>query len=681
MSAGGAATLAMKTSIRLPSNGMGPGEAAASPRCPSGGVSAARAAASPVRSVAGRWDDERDRCGGVPAAGADAACVRQSLERLRLDMEAVFDKHRELWRQYPDASSGPRAAVAESADRVPDQVLHHHHHPISPKKVRFRDTGRTVVEHISSNRSAKSDEGMTRIRKLQTERNLFLTQEDKNWMHTLVTSSHKSWISRCSMWLPGSRIGTFSSVRKTTDFVSKLVRHPGYQLARGMMMLLDAVLVVWEMQYAAQRATSSIHNSLGGIEDATILSAFMDISCVMFVTDLLLGFTAGLLDPTISTGHGWQDFHVVVVIAQLLQTIGQHSHQHQRSYSQFRVVLAMLSTLRLARLLSLVLVTDVIRQHPFFRELRIMIHSLTGAVKGFLWSSLLIFTILLIFGTVLSEGTLAFLVQSGGEDSSAGLQARFGSLFLAVLTLFQAVSGGVDWHEVWQILDALGWGYRGVFLLYIGFSFLTLLNVVTAVLIEGTLMRCTTDRGLVVQSELMAKRDFLQAMRKVFRELDVDEDGDITVEELRGRMKEPEIGAYFSQLGVDSDQVGKLFLLLDRDKSGTLDPEEFMFGCLKLRGAAKNLDVAVLHQEVQWIHETLEIVVANLKPAGLRNANARPVGRFPHCGAETSIELSPFSPLNIRPSSPTSDGAAGARQTPAWMMDDFDHCYTVGSSD
>merc|ERR1712228_370474 len=139
---------------------------------------------------------------------------------------------------------------------------------------------------------------------------------------------------------------------------------------------------------------------------------------------------------------------------------------------------------------------------------------------------------------------------------------------------------------------------------------------------------------------------FLHSMRKVFQELDVDEDGGITVEELRGRMQEPEIGAYFSQLGVDSDQVGKLFLLLDRDESGTLDPEEFIFGCLKLRGAAKNLDVAVLHQEVQWIHETLEIVVANLKPGGLRNAEGMHARRFSHLGAEV---VSGLSSTNISP--------------------------------
>jgi hypothetical protein len=458
------------------------------------------------------------------------------------------------------------------------------------------------------------------MKKMKNARNTFLTdrEDDRGWMHKLSPTRQSSWKVRVgrltrafTQQLPGS-----NRFRSTTECVSRLVRRPDYELARAMMMILDAVLVVWEMQSAAERATSSMHKGMGGIDDPVMFTVLLNISCGLFVTDLLLRFVAGKFDPNLSSGIGWELFHVVVVMAQLLQTIGQLSHQHQRSHSQFRVGLAMFSTLRLARLLTLVLVTDVIRQHPFFRELRVMIHSLTGAVKGLLWSGLLIFTILLIFGSVLSEGALAFQVQNGVEDgftgSSVPLQERFGSLFLAVLTLFEAMSGGVDWHEVWQTLDVLGWGYRAVFLLYISFSLLTLLNAVTAVFIESTMIRCTSDRSLVVQSELMAKRSFLHTMKKVFRELDVDEDGGITVDELRRRMQDPEIGAYFSQLGVDADHVGKLFLLLDRDLSGTLDPEEFMFGCLKLRGAAKNLDVAVLRQEVQWIQETLEVVVKKL---------------------------------------------------------------------
>jgi len=390
------------------------------------------------------------------------------------------------------------------------------------------------------------------------------------------------------------------------------------------MMILDAVLVVCEMQDAANRASSSFHSSPGGISDRLVFTVLLDVSCGLFLFDLCLRFLAGRFDPSAGVGLGWQTFHVVVVIAQLLQAIGQHSHRHQRSHSQYRVVLTMLSTLRLVRVLSLVILTDVIRQHRSFRELRIMVLSLTGAMKSLVWSSLLVFMILLIFGTVLSEGALAFLTQHGPpagevpEEQAAPLRARFGSLFDAVLTLFQVISGGVDWEVLWQSLGTLGWEFRGLLLLFIGFSLLSLLNVVTAVMFESTSLRCKADRGLAVQSELIETRDYLTAMRKVFDELDADNTGAVSQEQMRRRMKEPEIGAYFSQLGVDADQVGKLFLLLDRDQSGTLDLDEFMFGCLKLRGAAKNLDVAVLHQEVQWIHDTLEFVVANVGSADSR---------------------------------------------------------------
>jgi hypothetical protein len=217
-----------------------------------------------------------------------------------------------------------------------------------------------------------------------------------------------------------------------------------------------------------------------------------------------------------------------------------------------------------------------------------------------------------MFGTVLSEGTLAFLIRNESDGVPPSLQLRFGSLFDAVLTLFQSMSGGVDWEVVWLDLGALGWGYRGVYLLFICFSLTVLLNVVTAVFIESTMARSMSDRGLVVQNEVMEKRDFLTAMRKIFRELDGDFDGSITVDEMQKKMMDPEIGAYFTQLGVDPDQVGKLFYLLDRDKSGTLDQEEFMFGCLKFQGDAKSLDVAVLNQKVLWIHDALKIVVSHL---------------------------------------------------------------------
>merc|ERR1712083_538624 len=103
------------------------------------------------------------------------------------------------------------------------------------------------------------------------------------------------------------------------------------------------------------------------------------------------------------------------------------------------------------------------------------------------------------------------------------------------------------------------------------------------------------------------KRDYVATLRKVFDEIDDTKGGEVSQEQFRSRMKDPEIGAYFSQQGVDSDQVSKLFNLFDVNKSGTLNFEEFMLGCLKVRGEAKRVDVAVLHRELTWMHEELEL--------------------------------------------------------------------------
>jgi hypothetical protein len=570
--------------------------------------------------------------GGVAFAAADASRVCQSLENLRLDVEAVFDKHRELLLKptsLPQRSIPPTLA---STDKGQDLLFHPVGIQQTPRTSRGSDETELYLKRpialpnprmsVASTMSVGSVENMPiSMRRLKRERDSFMNESNTpNWMHTLVEETQTRAPTEIQRQMSARLNRSFTPRRQSSnDFIPRLVRRTDFELVRAMMMILDAMLVVWEMQDAARRATSSLHSTPDGIRDTVFFTVLLDTSCVLFMFDLCLRFAAGQFDPINSAAKGWQTFQVVVVIAQLLQTIGQHSHRHQRSHSRFRVVLAMFSTLRLARVLSLVIVTDVIRQHRSFRELRIMVLSLTGAVKSMVWSSLLVFMILLIFGTVLSEGALAFLTQNGPpavgglEGSAAPLWARFGSLFDAVLTLFQVISGGVDWEVLWQNLGTLGWEFRGLLLLYIGFSLIAVLNVVTAVMFESTLLRCKADRGLAVQSELIEKRDYLTAMRDLFEELDDENAGEISQEQMRRRMKEPEIGAYFSQLGVDSDQVGKLFHLLDSNKSGTLDSEEFMFGCLKLRGEAKRVDVAVLHRELIWMHEALEILTKQMR--------------------------------------------------------------------
>merc|ERR1719254_193366 len=90
-------------------------------------------------------------------------------------------------------------------------------------------------------------------------------------------------------------------------------------------------------------------------------------------------------------------------------------------------------------------------------------------------------------------------------------------------------------------------------------------------------------------------------MEQIFDELDADGSGSIGLDELEERMEDPHMTAYFSSLSLDIKQVRKLFHLMDLDKSGQIDKEEFISGCFSLKGQAKNLDVAILLQETRRV--------------------------------------------------------------------------------
>merc|ERR1712183_1207456 len=61
----------------------------------------------------------------------------------------------------------------------------------------------------------------------------------------------------------------------------------------------------------------------------------------------------------------------------------------------------------------------------------------------------------------------------------------------------------------------------------------------------------------------------------------------------------------FKAINVDPSEAKGLFKLLDMNNSGVVDAEEFLCGCMKLRGPAKALDLAILSREVRGMERTL----------------------------------------------------------------------------
>merc|ERR1712217_697044 len=82
-----------------------------------------------------------------------------------------------------------------------------------------------------------------------------------------------------------------------------------------------------------------------------------------------------------------------------------------------------------------------------------------------------------------------------------------------------------------------------------------------------------------------------------FKGSELNERGEITWETFKSKLGCKELQDMFSSINVDIADAKSLFKLVDVNGSGTVDPRELVEGWIRLRGAAKSLDLATLMHE------------------------------------------------------------------------------------
>ena len=119
---------------------------------------------------------------------------------------------------------------------------------------------------------------------------------------------------------------------------------------------------------------------------------------------------------------------------------------------------------------------------------------------------------------------------------------------------------------------------------YIMFVIFAVGNIVTAVFVDSAMQANNHDRQVIVQEEMDAKKDYIDALHSVFEELYVDGTGFITLEEFETHIGEELVVAYFNSWKLDVSDARTLFTLLDVDGSNEVSIDEFIGGCFRLQG-------------------------------------------------------------------------------------------------
>eukprot|EP00931_Biecheleriopsis_adriatica_P019449 TRINITY_DN13246_c0_g3_i1.p1 TRINITY_DN13246_c0_g3~~TRINITY_DN13246_c0_g3_i1.p1 ORF type:complete len:620 (+),score=118.22 TRINITY_DN13246_c0_g3_i1:33-1862(+) len=306
-----------------------------------------------------------------------------------------------------------------------------------------------------------------------------------------------------------------------------------------------------------------------------------------------------------SVDMGWKILDVVIVLMSILEVIVEvlaatgdgESAGSTGPTSSLRI-------LRMVRITRLIRVLRIVRIVKFIRALRTLVYSIMCTLKSLMWSVLLLIMIMYCFGIILTDavvGHLQALPPQFADESRIGiiLQLRFGSLHRSMITLFQCISGGLNWNEEVYALAEVSWAYSYLFLSYVTFCCFAVLNVMTGVFCNSAIQSAAKDQELAVQAIWQDRERYNSILMEIFGQIDCDQSGSITISEFEKHFNDKEVRALFASLELDASDAWTLFRALDTDGDNEVVAEEFLEGCMCMRGAAKSIDLASFRRDVK----------------------------------------------------------------------------------
>ncbi|CAK0843021.1 unnamed protein product [Prorocentrum cordatum] len=243
-----------------------------------------------------------------------------------------------------------------------------------------------------------------------------------------------------------------------------VVKDSRYEICVMLLIVANSVFLGWQVEHEALTREPVKFE----IEIEAFFCAVFSMELILKVFACGLGFFGG-------SEASWNCFDLFVVLLMLVDFFASISQEMSSSlWSQA-------AGLRIFRVLRVIRFLRSVRQLKFFTQLRIMIRSIMFSLKPLLWASLVLSGMFYVFGLCLTQGVIDHLQKTNSWDdaSSSDMLQYFGTLERCALSLFEAMSGGINWGELFDTLSPLAFPFQCVFLFFVLFAIFGAANVVT----------------------------------------------------------------------------------------------------------------------------------------------------------------------------------------------------------
>jgi len=234
-------------------------------------------------------------------------------------------------------------------------------------------------------------------------------------------------------------------------------------------------------------------------------------------------------------------------------------------------------------------VLRVVRLFKRFAKLTVMLNEIIGSMSALFWLFMLLGVFLVILGLVFMIASIDVIKNQEQEESLRDdLQQWFGTLPSALLSLFKAMTGGMEWEKLGDRLMEVSFLYGLLFIGFQGFALFGVVNVATAVFVESA--RTSARRG-----ELELEQHKLNEMHEALSNIPVSHTGAISQAVFADFTKNEKVQEFLSSIEMSTAEARHVFDLLDVD--GGVHAHVVTRTFMRMLGNPRSTDLVVLHLE------------------------------------------------------------------------------------
>merc|ERR1740121_2884201 len=250
-------------------------------------------------------------------------------------------------------------------------------------------------------------------------------------------------------------------------------------------------------------------------------------------------------------------------------------------------------------------------------------------MKSLVWVLLLSTILAFIVGVCIMDFVAERTIPSG-EDTAAltsKLLKYYGSLDATLFSLYQAVTGGVDWGNMTDPLLELHPLLCIFFAAYIAIAVLCVLNMITGLFVENAKRLSQRDETQFLMETVNSRREWLDEVKSLFIRVADPLTMRVDVQSFIEHLGDMRVQVNFKKLGIEVEQenAAGLFEMLDLQGDGFVDLDEFALGVQMLHGSARSIDMARLRYLVMGMDKQMTGLVESVR----RNGNLEGVDMSP----------------------------------------------------